>query len=523
MKVSVINVDNNYESKKNPNQILSVCPEYNDLMVKRNFTVNEDGSITYDESKGKEKLDRYQLGGLGAVTGQAPVSFVNELGIDVRTALPYHGECLDGTIKLFRLPHDAIQEIKGSGKYKIPNMINSKWIHDVPFDYKPSKYEYFVLIPDKVNVDAQKNKNYRFSILHDTGIKGEVTSLKEAYMELQKVPYRVFTQVGAVDGEKFIVHTPQVAAMKQAYGGNGAYKSGQVIGQFFDAYYADFDRAIVSAGRKFEEQLGFNPANIWLHDRPAFAYLFEMIRRSSDGDNFENGKKVHATLHNPGEDYQGWMGEIESFMRIAFVESDFIKLKNHSQYSMLKRILSKPKEKMSVSDRKIIEAFFIPYFQDMIDDFGHANQTMIPIGAATKNCDNVTVGTVSENYGVEMVTLKDIARGVTGKLFKIKDRTINITNGSLPAALNFNNTLGTFGDKDNELSKLHKTEFIPFDPVFKKFPNKDKKVINYFIPMKQIKPEGYKKLTDDIEETDNLYQDSENEVKKLEWGKNRYC
>ena len=146
MKVRVIYADNNYKFDKNPNQILSVCPEYNDLMVKKVFTVHKDGTVSYDGSNGKEKLDRYQLGGLGAVTGQAPVSFVGELNMDARTALPYHGECLSGSIKLLRLPRENINEIMEKGKTNIPNLLDPKWIREVPRDYNPSKYEFFVLL-----------------------------------------------------------------------------------------------------------------------------------------------------------------------------------------------------------------------------------------------------------------------------------------------------------------------------------------------------------------------------------------
>ena len=522
MKVTVTYVDNNYEFRKKSNQMLSVCPEYNDLMVKRAYTIDRNGTVTYDNNTGKEKFDRVQLGGLGAVTGQFPVSAVNELGMDFRTAIPYHGECLNGTIKLLRLPKEAKKELAEKGKYNLPNLLKPEWIREVPFDYTPQKFEYFVLLPEGMTKDKDGIAKHRYILLHDTGIKGNITSLKEAYMELQKVPYRAFSQVGAVDGDKLIFHTPQVAAMKQAYGGNGTYKPGQVIGQFYDAYYADFDRAVVDSGRKFEERLGFNPANIWLHDRPAFAYLFEMTKRSSEGDRFEDGKRVHGTLHNPGPDYQGWMGEIESFMRVAFVEDDFIKLKNHPQYYTLKRILNKPKEDMSISDRKIIEAFFTPYFQNMLDDMGHANQTMIPIASAKINPNNASVGTVSENYGYEMVSLKDIAKGVTGKLFAIKDRIINITNGSLPAALNFHNTVGTFGNKDNDFSKLHKAEFTPFQPIFKVMKNGDKIIQNFDTPAKVINPAGYKKILDNQEKFNKLLSNTETELEKLNNEKGKF-
>ena len=464
MKVRVKYADNNYRFDKNPNQVISICPELNKMLV---------------SSNGKEgDFDRYQKGGLGNVTYEGPKSFYEDLKMDIRSVLPYHNECLDGTLKILRLPKsERIKKAQQEKNYVLPDLLNPEWIFKVPGDYQLEKDEYFVLPTQGTTKDANDGdkEKYKYILLEDTGIKGEITSLKEAYMELQKVPYRVFRQVNHKECEKYFIYTPQMAAMKEAYGGNGAYTSGQIISKFYDAYYADFCRAAVDAGRQLKSKYGFNPANVWLHDRPAFAYLFEMTRRSAEGDTFENGKKVHCTLHNPGRDYQGYMGDIESFLRIAFDEADFKKLQEHPQYFELKKILSIPSEKRSVADKKIIEAFFKPYFKSMIDDMGTTNQTMIPVAAAKINPESTSVGTVSKNYGMEMITLNDIAKGITNGLRSIKNNMINVTNGSLPASLNLNNTNSSFGKPDNGISSFHKREFTPFAPVR----NENYEVLNY--------------------------------------------
>ena len=480
VKVRVVNVDNNYQFSKNPNQIKSVCPEYKNLLVREEINASE-GTV----SKKEEKFDRNELGGLACVTYEAAKSLTKDAGVDIRTMIPYTNECHDGSILLVRLPAEEMAKKEKNPNYVLPNLLKKEWIHRVSPDYEPAEDEFFAYVAEGTTKDEKdKLLKYKYIKLEPIGIKGQIDSMHGDYTRGETIDYRIFKQSVYNDGERYFIYTPHLAAMRQAYGGNGAYQPGQVIGEFYDKYYADFDRIAVDCGRQFSDKYGFNPASVWLHDRPSFAYLFEMVRRSADGDKFEDGKKVHSTLHNPGRDYQGWMGDIESFLRIAFDKSDFVKLKSHPQFYALKRLLDKPKNMVTDKERKIIEEFFAPYFKSMIDELGTTNQTMIPVAATSINPENSSVGTVSKTYGFEMITLKDIAKGLTTPLFFIKDKIINITNGSLPASLNIDNTNATFGNGGNGISSEHKIEYTPFKPAYNGAEhvavNYDRPVINVY-------------------------------------------
>ena len=489
MQVQIVHLDSDYQFKKNPNQILSIGPEFKNLLGRPEFNKDK-GVIEIKE----EKFDRVEQGGLACVTYEMPKALTKDAKVDIRTIMPYTNECFDGSILLVRFPKNILEKIKKDPNHIEPNLVKKEWTHPVKPDYKPTKNEFFAFVADGTTEDKDDHTyKHKYIKLEPVNISGRIDSIDEAFMRDMAVNYHIYRQVYHTDGERYFIHTPQLAAMKQAYGGNGAYHPGQVIGKFFDKYYADFLRVVVDSGRQFQERYGFNPASIILHDRPSFAYAFEMIRRSAEGDRFEDGKIVHSIMHNPGRDYQGWLGHIESFLRIAFDKADYTMLKSHPQYYSLKRLLSIPKEKVTTKERAIIEAFFLPYFKSMVDELGTTNQTMIAVAATKMNPKNSSIGTVSKTYGYEMITLKDIAKGLTAPLFSIKDKIINVTNGNLPASLNIDNTNATFGNGDNGISREHKMEYIPFRPEFKA---EDNSVTNYDKPHIEV-------LKEEIEKYDN--------------------
>ena len=442
---------------KNPNQIISFATEHNNINM------------------GNGALKKYQAGGLGCVTKELPLA-MKEAGIDVRTVLPYHGELVDeadyGKMLIVRLPID--KRPKDGEEYK--GEINPDWVHKVNSDYVPTNNEFFVVLNDTQKENKKKEKiGYQYVKVEDTGIKGEIEALKDGFFETEKIPYRIFRQKQTDKNTETIyyVHIPQVAAMKKCYGKNGAYKVGFKIGEFWDLYVANCTRAFVNAMPDFAEKENFNPANVLLHDRQTFPVLFDIIRRSAEGQKFFNGIKCHSILHNPGFDYQGYFEKMHDFMKIMYDEKDFKTLQERPDYYELKELLRKPYEEMTKDEKQFIVEFFTPYFSELLDDYGRVNSTKMVIASAKINPENSTLGTVSRNYGEEMVKYTGIAEGLTEQFKEVTDRIINVTNGSLPASLGLNKR-GNFAAGDNGLTTMQ-LEYSPYNPML----NSKNEMINF--------------------------------------------
>ncbi|MBR4070502.1 MAG: VCBS repeat-containing protein, partial [Bacteroidaceae bacterium] len=79
-----------------------------------------------------------------------------------------------------------------------------------------------------------------------------------------------------------------------------------------------------------------------------------------------------------------------------------------------------------------LEEIFEPYIGQFKDELGSYNMSLIPHAAREANKGNFTHGTVSMNYGKEMINAAtpEIALGITSILKEDEDNMVNITNGS---------------------------------------------------------------------------------------------
>lgn len=258
-----------------------------------------------------------------------------------------------------------------------------------------------------------------------------------------------------------------------AYGTTGSYSTGAYStggGNFVSTNiaYADNNRALVEILPKLNtEAHGFyNPANIWLHDRPAFITMNAIADASHFGNDYYNGLKVHGTFHNPGRDYQGAESNpFEMFKMLARPE-DIETLKKHSQLEKLKKIEArwgKEWDKAPLSEKNFANQILRPFMANFLDDYVDTandvrtfNISMTPIAGTNINPRNMSGGTVSVNYGKEMKSLEtpDIAQFLTTKLAATK--TIDITNGSTPANLRLDDPTANFcqGNNINGLTEL---------------------------------------------------------------------
>lgn len=258
-----------------------------------------------------------------------------------------------------------------------------------------------------------------------------------------------------------------------AYGTTGSYSTGAYStggGNFVSTNiaYADNNRALVEILPKLNtEAHGFyNPANIWLHDRPAFITMNAIADASHFGNTYYNGLKVHGTFHNPGRDYQGAESNPFEFFKMVARPEDIETLKKHSQLEKLKKIEArwgKEWDKAPLAEKNFANQILRPFMANFLDDYVDTandvrtfNISMTPIAGTNINPRNMSGGTVSVNYGKEMKSLEtpDIAQFLTTKLAATK--TIDITNGSTPANLRLDDPTATFcqGNNINGLTEL---------------------------------------------------------------------
>ena len=448
---------------KNTSQVASIAPEYQGIL----------NSV-------------YKLGGLGNVAGEASLAFSDSGKMDFRTFVPYYApENTSGGIKvktplieegkpvIWDVPRVANgTPIMQDGKPVI-DKVPAYEFKSVPMDYALQEGENFV-IHEPVNKFAPWKTGYK--ILEETGITGSVESVNDDLSGMKKTSYKVFSIQGtginkAGSPPVYIVHTPQLAKFPRAYGGVSAYAGGS----FEDADYAVFSKASVDAMPKLnKEEFGnFNPANYWLHDRQAFPTLVEISEKSSQGDEYWRGIKVHSSFHNPGRDYQGHYTSPIDFMRIIGSNEDLKEIqKNPDDYKFIRDMISKlenerkqkngkfsPEEILSKEELARLNEIFEPLYGDFKDETGQYNLCKIPIDGVRKNPFNFSAGTVSTTFGKEMKNhnTKEIAPGLTKDLASIP--TVDIVNGSSAKSMRLDIT-GDFG-RNNGFTEEVKKGFTP--------------------------------------------------------------
>lgn len=323
--------------------------------------------------------------------------------------------------------------------------------------------------------------------LNSVEVKNEIQTIKSKIKAAPDVPER---------NAAYFVHTEDLARLDTAYGAGGkgysAYGAYGTSGTYSTgAYntkgggnyvstnvaYADNNRALVEIMPKLNTEAhgNYNPANWWLHDRPAFMTMNAIADASHFGNEYYNGLKIHGTFHNPGRDYQGAESNPFEFFRMVARQEDIEALNKHPQVAKLKKIeanwANATKDEKSYVNQ-IMRPFMENFLDDYIDtanDIHTFNISMTPVAGTRLNPRNMSAGTVSVNYGKEMKSLDtpDIAQYLTTQLGKVK--TLDITNGSTPANLRLNDPTANFcqGNNINGLTKL-KEGFTTFEykPVF---------------------------------------------------------
>ncbi len=344
-------------------------------------------------------------------------------------------------------------------------------------------------INERINSDEIQNKidtSYNEK-LNTEEVQNKIKAIKSSIKAAPEVKER---------NSAYFVHTEDLAKLETAYGAGGkgysAYGAYGTTGSYSTgAYstnggreyvstnvaYADNNRALVEILPKLNTEAhgNYNPANWWLHDRPAFITMNAIADASHFGNEYYNGLKVHGTFHNPGRDYQGAESNPFEFFRMVARKEDIDLLNKHPQIEKLRKIESHWNS-ATKEEKSYVNQIMRPFMENFLDDYVDTandirtfNISMTPVAGTKINPNNMSAGTVSVNYGKEMKSLEtpDIAQFMTTKLGNIK--TIDITNGSTPANLRLNDPTANFcqGNNINGLTKL-KSGFTTYEykPVY---------------------------------------------------------
>lgn len=410
-------------------------------------------------------------------------------------------------IAINNIKKKALADITKNIKDEIAAPINEKYKEDLA---KAKEKDFQLTLEARDKYDAKKSTyGERFYPIHDNeiAINSKINDEIEKNFNTEEVKKRIDAAYNEkINSEAFqnelksikaapevsernaayFIHTKDLAKLDTAYGAGGkgysaygaygttgsystgAYSTG---GEHFvstNIAYADNNRALIEIMPKLntKEHGFYNPANWWLHDRPAFMTMNAIADASHFGNTYYNGLKVHGTFHNPGRDYQGAESNPFEFFKMVARPEDVETLKKHSQLEKLKKIEAKwgnNWQNAPLSERNFANQILRPFMANFLDDYvDNANDvrtfniSMTPIAGTNINSMNMSGGTVSVNYGKEMRSLEtpDIAQFLTTKLAATK--TIDITNGSTPANLRLNDPTANFcqGNNINGLTKL---------------------------------------------------------------------
>lgn len=418
----------------------------------------------------------YCAGGLGDVAEALPESIAQHgeevVGkkIDMRTFLPYYSFD-DGDGKVYVAKKETVEKFN-----KGESLIRSQDFIKVDANYKLKDGESFALI---TNTSGQGGENVKkMFLLKDVGLTGNVERIAKDNFNMENIPYRIFEvdTKGARKDRMYLIHTPEMASGKSAYGiyqkytqkaqngttayggstayGGGAlpnsgekYFSGRAAG---DMFYTEQIRSMKQALEKMDNTSHgkFNPQNIMLHDRFAYTMLTDALDDMGKGSEYWKGIKYVPIFHNPGRTYQGCFANPVDFFKIVATKNDLEKLKSNANFDKVNEISEKiAKGTATKEECTQIYNFFEPYFKKYIDSEGCFNMTKIAIATADEYSGNCVPGNVSRYYGKETrdFATEDIAKGLTQDLINIKDKTIDVVNGAKPANMKTNEQSAFFG------------------------------------------------------------------------------
>lgn len=444
----------------------------------------------------------YCAGGLGDVAEALPDSIANHAkevigkDVDMRTFHPYYSFD-DSEGRIYVAKKEAVEKFN-----KGEPLVRGEDFILVDQNYKLKDGESFALITQTEGQGGQKIK--KMHLLKDTGLSGSVERVAKDNFNMETIPYRIFEvdTRGARKDRMYIIHTPEMASGKSAYGiyskyvdktpngtkayggafangGSKAYGGGAVPQKgekFFsgraagDMFFTEQIRAMEKALEKMDNSAhgNFNPQNIVLHDRFAYSMLTDATQYMSEGNKYWNGIKYVPIFHNPGRTYQGCFANPVDFFKIVATKTDLDKLKANENYNKVNEISEKiAKGNATTEECTQLYNFFEPYLKKYIDSEGCFNMTKIAIATADEYSGNCSPGNVSRYYGKETrdFATEDIAKGLTQDLINIKDKTIDVVNGAKPANMASNKQDGFFGTGTlNNIFKDVKDvrKYIPF-------------------------------------------------------------
>ena len=315
---------------------------------------------------------------------------------------------------------------------------------------------------EREKVEAKIKKEVEKLVNEDKELKEEFTKKLET-PEVKKYIDAINAKAAPYKAERnsaYFIHTEGLARFESPYGNDKAYYSrsakvkvnGKLQEIKTDLAYSDSNRAFVDLLPKMntEKHGYYNPANIWLHDRPGFMTMNYIADESHFGNNYWNGVKADGRFHNPGRSYQGAESNPFDFFRMVARKEDVDALNKHAQIAKLREIEANW-SRASKEERKFAYQIFEPFMANFRDDYIDTanevrtyNLSMVPVAGTKVNGKNISCGTVSRNYGKEMKSLEtpDIAQFMTTKLAEIE--TKDITNGSTPANLRLNDPAANF-------------------------------------------------------------------------------
>lgn len=429
--------------------------------------MNQILSLPY-ENKATGLPEDYQ-GGLGVVTDEAPASFREHEGLDVRSIMPFHEHNNQQGGYKFLYTKGITRTQDG----KLPEQIETKWflsgnlgetLEDFAkshnFDVNDLKY----VIQSEPN-GKEADSLSKYCIIEPTSAQGEFERMSDTDIgKLQKVKYHLFKiskenpkYNKLADTPNYWMYTEELAKIPKPYT-YGPEGHGGIDSEIINA---DFCRAVVKAGEQMNtEEFGYyNPASIWGHDRPV-ASVFSMIAdESARGNSFYNGTITHFTLHNPRRAYQGTTDNPFAFARMIFSPEDVEQIRNHPQYDLLQNFNAKGWDNLTEVEKNFVKKAFDPFIGEFKDFFGTYNITKIALIAKKVNPNNTSIGTVSPNFDRQMKNPDmDVAPGLGSDLREIE--TTSPLNGSTPASLGLDNNTGDFGRGNNTLSE-QKSGFTP--------------------------------------------------------------
>ncbi len=335
--------------------------------------------------------------------------------------------------------------------------------------------------PDEIDYVIQSKPNgsgpkapSKYNILVPTSIQGTVKCPSTIHIgEMQEVPYQLMQMSEhqpsyvkfANKKHNYFIYTPEFARTSKPYSydafGNTPFEA-EIINSNGMRAWAE----ILESKMDTEEFGHFKPANVICHDRPASSFMIHLANMSAQGHKELNGIKAHKVEHNPSWDYQGHTDDPFKMMSVVGTEKDMEVLRSHPEFPTVQKAFYNGglnSGALTEDERLIAKSIIEPFVAPFRDYFGTYNITKMPIVGVRTNPNNISLGTVSWNFGHEMMSMDtpDAARGLTGEYASIPMK--HVANGVTIANLRFDERDVQFGRGDNGLSLPENTKnFTPF-------------------------------------------------------------